>query len=254
MKESVIVLILFTYGAIVSSFGSVVAQRLPRGESLIRGRSHCNQCDHVLVARDLLPIVSWLLTRGKCRYCARPLSIRYPLFEAIGGGLWAATYGYTDNWPQFVGYVLFWTFLLIVVQTDLLYKRVPNRLTFPGAAFFLVLSVCTGIQTPLGALLGAAVNVGVLFLLIVVSRGKMGAGDMKLYASIGAVLGPWLGLTSLVLASFSGSIVGIGLRLAGLIKKREYIAFVPHITVGVIISVFWGHELLKWYLNLSASH
>lgn len=201
-----------------------------------------------------MPILSWILLRGKCRTCHSPIPLRYPLFETIGGCLWAATYLHVADWPQRAVMALFWIFLLILVETDILYMRVPNLLTYPGVVIFFILTIVSGIQSSQTVLLGLAVNVGLLFLLSVASGGKMGMGDVKLYAVIGVVLGPWAGVLSLVLAAFSGSIVGLFLRAFGFLKRRQYMPFVPHIAVGVIVSVFWGSQLLSWYLRLVLYH
>ncbi|QQE77011.1 A24 family peptidase [Alicyclobacillus sp. SO9] len=243
-------LLVFAYGSVFASFGSVVASRLPQKQSIVSPRSYCPNCKRSLNFFELIPIVSWLGLRGKCRSCSTPISIRHPAFELLGGCLWVATYLYVPGWPQRAVFAVFWLFLLVLVETDILYMKVPNVLTYPGVLIFFILTVLTGIQSVKMALIGFVVNFGLLFFLSIGTRGKMGMGDAKLYGVIGVVLGPWAGLLSLVVAAFSGSVVGLTLRAFKLLKKRQYVPFVPHIAIGVIVSVFFGSQLLNWYIQL----
>jgi leader peptidase (prepilin peptidase)/N-methyltransferase len=127
--------------------------------------------------------------------------------------------------------------------------RVPNILSLPGAALAVGLSGVCGVHGWGQTLLGAVVGAGVLFAIHLLSRGSMGLGDVKLYLSIGAMLGPLYAMESLVMASLSGVMVGYGLRMSGLMKKREPMPFVPHIVIGVVVIAFFGHPLTEWYLH-----
>jgi len=247
---TLVAVLLFIYGTLMSSFATLVAQRLPAKQSILRPPSHCNACGTQLTPRDLIPVVGWLLNRGRCRTCGVRVSSRYPLFEMIGGSLWAATYLHLQDWTV-VAWMVFWLFLVIVIQTDLLYMRVPDKLSLPGALVFLVLSILLKVQAPLMAVLGMVVNALLLLILALISRGKMGMGDVKLYASIGAMLGPYVGVLSLLLAAFAASIVGFGMQASGLVKRGQYIPFVPYIAIGTVVAAYWGTDIVNWYLHMA---
>jgi prepilin signal peptidase PulO-like enzyme (type II secretory pathway) len=242
-------IIVFIYGTLFGSFGNVVAYRILRGESIFRPRSHCPACHMPVPAYDLLPVVNWMWLLGRCRHCRTPIPLRYPLFELVAGALFAVTYLSVAPWPQRMAWMAFWVFLLVLVQTDLLYMRVPNLLTLSGVFVFVFLSALTGVQTAWMSLLGGVVSSGMLMIISLLSGGRMGLGDVKLYGSIGAMLGPWLGLESLCLAALSGTVIGLLLRLAGHLQKREYMAFVPHIAIGVVLATFYGQGILQWYIT-----
>lgn len=241
--------IAFIFGVVVGSFLNVVAYRVPRGESVVAPRSNCPSCHTTLTFVDLLPVISWLTLGGRCRYCRVPISVRYPVIELITGALWAATVLWLPNWHVRVAWAVFWALLVSVLGTDLTAMRVPNLLSLPGAGLAMVLAPLCGVHGWGQTLLGAGVGAGVLFAIHLLSRGNMGMGDVKLYLSIGALLGPLESIESLVIASLSGVIVGYGLRAVGWMQRREHMPFVPHIAIGVIVVAFFGPSLTHWYIN-----
>ncbi|MCL6517748.1 prepilin peptidase [Alicyclobacillus sp.] len=239
----------FCVGTLFGSFIHLVGWRVPRGESIVRPRSHCPSCGRTLSAWELVPVLSWLALGGRCRTCRTPIPVRYPCVELAAGTLFALTATHAANPIAAVAWAVFWLLLLAVVVTDLTTMRVPDVLSLPGAGVVLVLSVVSGAQRPLAAVAGMAGCALVLVLLHLVSRGQMGLGDAKLYLSIGAMLGFWGGLGSLVLASAFGTVIGYGMRWAGWLKPRQPIPFVPFIAMGVVTVVWFGHPLTRWYLH-----
>ncbi len=233
------------------SFLNVVGYRVPRGESIVVPNSYCPNCRTRIRWYDLIPVLSWLILRGKCRHCRQPISATYPLIELATAVLFAVTYAVTplNEWPQMVAWWLFWLLLMAVVATDLNAMKVPDVLSLPGAIVVYVAAVSTGIQGWLPSLLGALGCCLVLFGIHVVTRGNMGMGDVKLYLSIGAMLGFVGGLESLVIASFYGTVIGLSLRAAGILRRRQHIPFVPFIALGVITVAFFGRDLTNWYLH-----
>jgi prepilin signal peptidase PulO-like enzyme (type II secretory pathway) len=244
-----IIWLAFAYGALLGSFANVVAYRLPRRMSVVRPGSHCPVCESALGPLELIPILSWLLLGGRCRHCNTAIPLRYPLFELVSGALCAWSVAVMPNWPVRIAWCVFWLFLMTIVETDLMYWVVSDKLSLPGIAVFLLLSPICGVQSPAHAVLGAGLCTAALFALFFISRGNMGLGDVKLYASVGAMLGPVQGIESLIFASGFGTLLGLGLRAAGIMRPRERLPFVPYIAMGVIAAVLFGHPLAAWYLR-----
>ncbi|RIV22840.1 prepilin peptidase [Alicyclobacillaceae bacterium I2511] len=242
-------LLVFAYGLICGSFLTVVGDRVPLGLSLIHPPSHCTACGRQLRAWELIPVFSWLLLGGRCHTCKTHIPARYPLLELATGALWLFTVYQVPTWPARLAWFGFWLVLLAATATDLATMRIPNVLSMPGALMVYGLFVLTQTRTWTSSLWGAGVGFGLLFLIHLLSKGRMGLGDAKLYLSIGAALGPWLSLESFVLASFFGTLIGLPLRWSGRIAAGQAIPFVPFIALGVVTTFLWGHSLWQLYLQ-----
>lgn len=250
-------LIVGLVGALIGSFLNVCIYRLPRHESIVWPGSHCPSCSRPIVWYDNIPLVSFLVLLGRCRHCAMPIPFRYPVVEALNvlgyvGLLWF----FGPSWPA-VAYGLLYSALLVVAGTDLSHKIIPNVVTFPGIVVGLI-SAATVL--PLGlvnGLIGLLVGGGVLWVLAWASPylfGKegMGGGDIKLLAMIGAFLGWKPALMAIMVGSFLGSLVGITLIAARVIKREDYIPFGPFLVCGAMVALFFGQSILEWYQGLLA--
>lgn len=260
MHERHILLLLFIVGllgALIGSFLNVCIYRLPRQESIAWPGSHCPQCAHPIAWYDNIPILSYVVLGGRCRHCRVPIPFRYPIVEilnAIGyvGLLWF----FGPSWAV-VAYGVLYSALLVVAWTDLSHKIIPNAVTFPG---IIVGLICAVTVLPLGllnSLLGILVGGGILWLLAWASPylfGKegMGGGDIKLLAMIGAFLGWKPALMTIMIGSFLGSLVGITLISARVIKREDYIPFGPFLVCGALVALFFGQSILDWYQGLLA--
>src|SRR5262249_8370391 len=227
----------------------------PRHESIVWPGSHCPGCSHPIAWYDNLPLVSYLLLLGRCRHCTIRIPWRYPLVEALNAiGYVGIFLVFGPGWPAVV-YGLLYSALLVVAVTDLSHKIIPNAITFPGMILGIV-SASTIL--PLGltnGLIGLLVGGGILWLLAWASPylfGKegMGGGDIKLLAMIGAFLGWKPALLTIMIGSLLGSIIGISLMAARIIKRDEYIPFGPFLVVGAVLSMFFAQSLLSWYQGL----
>ena len=244
-------------GALVGSFLNVCIYRLPRRESIAWPGSHCTGCSHPIAWYDNIPIVSYILLRGRCRNCAVAIPYRYPVVEALNalGYVWIV-WGFGMTWSAAV-YGVLYSALLVVAGTDLSHKIIPNAITFPGMVLGL-LSATTIL--PLGffnGLLGLLVGGGILWLLAWASpflfgKAGMGGGDIKLLAMIGAFLGWKPAVMTIMVGSFLGSLVGISLIAAKVIRREDYIPFGPFLVGGALVSLFFGQSLLDWYQGLLA--
>lgn len=237
----------FVLGAIVGSFLNVVIYRLPRGESLIRPRSRCPSCGKQISAWDNIPIVSFLLLRGRCRACGAPIAWRYPMVELTAGLLVVAAWLRDGSWLDVAGSVVFLLSLLAVFFIDLAHHIVPNAITYPGIAVGLLLAAAQG--RFVDGLLAAA-GAGAFFLLVaILSRGGMGGGDVKLAAMMGAFLG-WPSIVVAMLIAFTGgATVGVLLIASGRRTRKDPIPFGPALAVGGIVALFFAGPIIDWYVG-----
>lgn len=243
------VAISFLFGLAIGSFLNVVIYRWPREISFAKGRSFCPACHHSLAARDLVPLLSYLALRGRCRFCRARISWRYPLVELLCGiGLALLFWFYGLSLLFFQWSVLF-LLLVPLFFIDLEHRLLPDVLTLPGIAIGLAFQIAQGFWWQ--SLLGAAIG-GVLFLLIfVLWRGGMGGGDVKLALMLGAFLGYPLVFVWFFLAFVIGAMGAIvGMVVFGL-KGKSAIPFGPYMALGALVTAFWGGPLLAFYLRLA---
>jgi leader peptidase (prepilin peptidase)/N-methyltransferase len=246
-------------GLVFGSFLNVVAYRVPLGRSIARPASACPHCRHPIRTRDNIPVVSWLLLRGRCRDCAEPIAARYPIVEATTGLLFAAVpLVLQPSWTI----PAYWAFIAVTVAltlTDLDHKLIPNRILFPGIAvaapLLLVGAVADGDPGRwLHAAAGAAAYFGLLFALALVARGGLGFGDVKLAILLGMFLtyrGWDILLVGGFLAFFLGGAVSL-LLLAFRIKgRKDAIPFGPYLVVGAYLALAFGEAIADWYLRAS---
>jgi leader peptidase (prepilin peptidase)/N-methyltransferase len=236
-------------GLVVGSFLNVVIYRLPRKESLARPGSHCPGCNHPVRWRDNLPLVSWLLLRGHCRDCGAPISKRYPLVEAITGGLYLAAFLVYGISPYTI---LAWAFLAALVAItfiDLDHLIIPDKIVLPGAAIGYVASVLlnpTDWWVHLVSALGAA---AFLFVIGLIWGGGVGFGDVKMTLMMGAVLGAAV-VVALFVGFLVGAVVGVVLMASGIKKRKDKMPFGPYLALGGAVAALAGPEILDWYMSL----
>ena len=255
----ILLIFLFIFGAFFGSFLNVVVDRLPRKETVIKGRSHCEVCKKELVWYDLIPLFSFLLLRGKCRYCHKKLSLYYPIIEFSTAIMFAAMYLWVSeiyHLPFLVYHLIYYLIIIsafiVVFFEDLRFGVIPDKAVFPviilSLFYFLILSP----QSLIGNLL-SAVGTGTFFLILfLVTKGKgMGFGDVKLSFLLGLILGFPRIVPALYLAFLTGAIFGLILILWR--KKRslkETIPFGPFLIIGALASLFWGQQIYAYFLSL----
>jgi leader peptidase (prepilin peptidase) / N-methyltransferase len=241
-------------GLIIGSFLNVLVHRLPRGRSFVLPRSRCPWCGGVIAARDNLPIVSWLLLRGRCRKCSAPISPRYPLVEAATALLFLACLERFGATAHAAAAAIFCALLLALAVTDIEHLLLPDGLTFPGMATGLALQPWLP-PTAAEALVGMLAGAGALFLIAELwlwLRGEegMGLGDAKLLAMVGAFLG-WQGaLLSLFFGVVVGAALGIALLVAGRRGWKSRLPFGTFLALGALVALFTGNGPLDRYLRL----
>jgi leader peptidase (prepilin peptidase)/N-methyltransferase len=245
-----VAIIAFLAGLAVGSFATAVAYRLPRGMPFGLERSQCPHCGAQIGALDNIPVLSWLLLRGKARCCGAPISPRYPLTELTVGALYAATViVYRHDAAEAVIGLVFVAMLAVITLTDLDQRIIPNKALIAGAAICLAIAIPTdpsGVPERLIAGGGA----GALFFLIVLAAPRgMGLGDAKLVATMGLFLGRAVA-PAILAGLLAGSIVGIALiATQGTQARKMTIPFGPFLALGGVVGLLAGHHLVDIYLN-----
>lgn len=238
-------------GLLIGSFLNVVVARLPQRESLIGGRSHCPSCGATIRARDNVPLISWLLLRGKCRDCGAPISARYPIIEALTAVLYAATVAVHDDDTTLLvlGLVLI-TFLIPIAAIDLELRLIPNRLTLPGAIVAVVLGTALDLDGEPERLIAGVAAALFLGLPALLAPGKMGMGDGKLAGMMGLYLGAPVA-AGMLIGFLAGTIVGVAvIATKGMSAGRKTaIPLGPFLAFGGVAAIFIGQDIIDWYLD-----
>ena len=236
--EVFFVLWFFVLGLVLGSFFNVVVYRLPRKLSLIRPGSSCPHCGHRLSAGELVPIVSFLLQKGRCRECREPIAWRYPLVELVTGLGFALIALHSTSFSELVVGVVFFSLLLLLALIDFAHKLLLNVLTVPGIIIGLLFSLLGWTMPFWHSVLGAGAGFLLMFLIALISRGGMGMGDVKLMAMIGAFLGWRAVFLVLFGASVVGSIGGILYIYLTKQDRKTPIPFGPALALATLVCYF----------------
>jgi leader peptidase (prepilin peptidase)/N-methyltransferase len=244
--------LLFVFGLAIGSFMTVVAARVPVGESVVRPRSKCPTCGTEIRNRDNVPVLGWLLLRGRCRSCGERIPIRYPLLELSTAILLVVAFVvYDDPWIA-VAVAGLLALMPVVSVIDIEHRIIPNKLMYPSLIAFpiyLVLAYVAGAPVDLVRMaLGFLIYGGGLFVVALISRG-MGMGDVKLAALIGVVLGS-IGLGLVGVAAGAAILVGGLAAVAALARgvgRKGAMPFGPALAAGAVIAAIWGPQIADWY-------
>ena len=246
------------FGLTVGSFLNVCIDRLPRGESISTGRSHCEGCGRQLTARELVPVISYLLLKGRCSSCGAQIPRRLPCVEAatalVFAGLYLA-YGPTGGFLLLAAYACI---LIVVFVIDLEHGLILNKVVYPALALALIVAAVAppqwlgdfGPHPVVSAAAGAATGFVLLFIIALVSRGGMGWGDVKFAAFMGAATGFPLVFVALFVGTILGGVVGILLLALRKKGRKQTIPFGPFLAAGTLVALLWGGAILQWYLGL----
>lgn len=241
--------LMFLVGLVVGSFVSVVAHRVPRGESIVGPRSQCPRCGAQIAAYDNVPLLSWLVLRGRCRKCGERISLRYPAVELTLGVLYAAVYLAFEDAAEVALGAVFVTILAAVTLTDLERRVIPNAVLIVGAVAALAIVAPTDPESLPDRAIAAAAAGGLLLVAALAYPGGMGMGDVKL----GAVMGLYLGRAvapALLVGFAAGALVGIALLLRhGASARKQAVPFGPFLALGGVVGLFAGDEMVDWYLD-----
>lgn len=247
--------VLFIAGVLFGSFLNVVIYRMPRGRSIVRPPSACPACDAHIRPRDNVPILSYLLLRGRCRSCGERIPVRYVVVELLSGVIPVVLYATFGLGREFYVYCPLGFALLVITFIDLDLQIIPDKITLPGIAAGLVAAPLVGLTTLPESLLGVAVGGGALYVIgilgaIAFRKESMGGGDIKLAAMLGAFLGWKAVVVLLFVAFFMGAVAGVAV-IARKGKDWDHIVpFGPFIASGAFLTMVWGESALRWYATL----
>ena len=237
----------FTYGLFVGSFLNVCIYRIPQKQSVVFRASHCIHCHQNIKYYDLLPIISYLLLKGRCRHCQKPIPKRYPFVELLNAILYVLTfqvYGITEMTFVLCG---FFSVLVVLTFVDIDHLCVPDNLNVLIAAFALI-AILFSYKTIPEHLLGSIIIALPMFFIAHLTKG-FGIGDVFLYATAGLLLGYKLTLLSFVIACTSAALVGLYLILCKGLSRKAEIPFVPFIAFGLFVSALYSDWILIWYVS-----
>jgi len=240
----------FLGGLLAGSFVTVVAHRVPRGESIVGPRSRCPACGAQIAAYDNVPVLSWLALRGRARCCGTAISPRYPLTELALGALYAATVLVLWDEPGEVALgLVFATTLAAVTLTDLERRIIPNRVLIVAAVLAVAIAAIADPGSLPERAIAAAAAGGTLFAAALAYPRGMGMGDVKLAATMGLFLGGEVAPAILV-ALLAGSLVGLAMiAREGAAARKRAIPFGPFLALGGVAGLLYGEQLIDWYLG-----
>lgn len=249
----------FIFGALVGSFLNVCIYRLPKNESVVFPASHCPNCDYQIRWYDNIPMLSYLFLRGSCRKCGTRISPQYPVVEFLNGALALALFlRFGLGFPYAVLFVLC-SSLVVITFIDLEHQIIPDVISLPGIVVGFVCSFFIPGFGWLNSLIGIVAGGGSLLLVaygyqLIAKKDGMGGGDIKLLAMLGAFLGWKAVLFIIFAASLIGSIVGVSLMLAQKKDSTLAIPFGPFLATGALLYIFYGRQIIFWYLTIGKAH
>lgn len=231
----------FLIGLSLGSFLNVLADRLPHGQSVLWGRSHCDHCKKTLRWFELLPVISYLLQRGRCLRCHKPLSVQYPLVEIV------TAIGFILLYPRIDTMIIF-SSLLVLFVSDLKYQILPDSMIVVGSVGTLISILALPAPQLLTHILSAAGGFFFLYILWALTRGRgMGFGDVKLAILMGLLLGFPGTLIAFYVAFLTGAVVGVILILSGAAGWKSKIAFGPFLIFGTAVAFLWSQQIMTWW-------
>lgn len=257
--QTLTIILAFILGIAIGSFLNVCIYRLPLRQSLTSGYSVCPSCGKRLTALDMLPILSCLILGGKCRYCKERISSQYPIVELLTGILYAllvVKFGLSIQLPFYAALL---SMLIVITWIDIKHKIIPNGIVIAGltvgviqlAISFFSYGLAHWSQYVIGFFAGGLPLLLIaLFCTHVLKKDAMGGGDIKLMAFTGLIIGWKLIIPSYFIGIIAAAIFGVIALSAGKKERRDEIPFGPFLSIGIIISIFFGNELIDWYLGL----
>lgn len=254
----VVGIIVFIYGICIGSFLNVCIYRIPESISLIRPPSTCPRCMARVRSYDNIPILSYLMLGGKCRFCRIPISARYPLTELFTGIMWVMTWYYFGISLTFFINIVFISSMIVVTLIDIDHGIIPDVISLPGIPLCFIASILisnapiqeAALTSAIGILVGGGslFSIAMIYKLLTGTDG-MGMGDVKLLAMIGALIGLKGVFFTIFISSAVGTIIGILLMIVTRNNMKLSIPFGPFLAFGAVLYLFIGDQLIDWYLN-----
>lgn len=242
--------LILLFGLTIGSFLNVCIYRIPKGESISYPPSHCMGCGTRLKHLDLIPIISYLLAKGKCRYCGEKISLQYPIIEILNAFIYVLLFYKFGLSLLLIKYSILCSVLLVISIIDFDHKIIPNSINLFLLIYGIIFNIIDFSFSNLTSnLLGLFIGGGLFLLIAIISKGAMGGGDIKLVAVLGLLFGFKKILLITFLSFIIGAIISILLLLFKIKKRKDYIPFGPFICIGAFITIIYGNNIIEWYLN-----
>ncbi|MGI2335858.1 MAG: prepilin peptidase [Dehalogenimonas sp.] len=252
--ETAYAIIFFVFGAVIGSFLNVMADRMPGEQSIVTPPSRCPGCDRRLSVTDMIPVVSWLALKGRCRTCGVKIPSRIFWVEAVTGLAFAFLYLHFGLTPVLWVSLFYAAVTIVIFIIDMEHQLILNNILMPAMAVALLISHFSSqielTPTLLNAVIGAVAGFGIFLVVYIVSRGGMGEGDVKLGALAGLITGWPNVVVAVILSWIASGLVAIGLLAFRRKGRREAIAFGPFLALSMFITFLWGSQIIDWYLGL----
>jgi len=242
-------ILLFIFGLSIGSFLNVCIYRLPQNQSIVTPPSHCMTCSTRLKPWDLIPVISYLLSRGHCPYCHAAFSPRYALVELLTASLFVWCFHVFGPSPELVKALILTSFFIVITFIDYDHQLILDNVLLCLAGAGVVINLWLGSVTPLDMLIASLLGGGLLLIIALISGGGMGGGDIKFAAALGLCLGWQYLLLTLLLAFLLGGIGGALLLISKLKSRKDFIPFGPFIAIGALFSLLYGNNIIIWYLG-----
>lgn len=267
--EIVLIAVFLLLGFVVGSFLNVCIDRLPAKQSIVAPPSHCPSCGKRLAVQDLIPIFSYLLLKGRCRYCESAIPKRVLFVEAATGIGFAFLLCFYGVGAELAVALFYFSLFLILFVIDIEHHLILNKIIYPCAVIALIISIFLPYLTIspslaiaghffdfgwasgiVSSILGGVVGFAIFFVISLLTRGGMGEGDIKMVGLIGLVVGYPLVFVSIMLAIIMGGVLSLLLIILKAKNRKQSIAFGPFLSIGAIATILWGNDILNWYLLL----
>jgi len=254
MYYGINVVLIFILGLIVGSFSNVCIYRIPKNESIIFPASHCPKCHSPIKPVDNIPLLSYILLKGRCRNCGNKISIQYPIVEFLTGLIYLIIFLIYGLSIQSLIYIILSSALIIIAFIDLNEQIVPDVISLPGIVIGFIISFFVTNIPFINSALGVLVGGGIILIIalggsVIFKKEAMGGGDVKLAAMIGAFLGWRYIIISLFLGFFLGALTGILLIMMKIKSREDMVPFGPFIVLGSFITLLWGEKIISWYIG-----
>ncbi|SFC41420.1 leader peptidase (prepilin peptidase) / N-methyltransferase [Alkalibacterium subtropicum] len=245
-----IILTFFLYGLVFGSFFNVVGLRVPTKSLFNPKRSYCDTCERTLTWKELIPVWSFAVQKGRCRGCRQSISPLYPVMELTTGLLFAFTYYLTGFSPELMLGLLLISLIIPVTVSDIVYSRIPNRLLLFFSPFFILYRILYPLSPFYDSFIGAGFAFLLVLLIILLSKGGMGVGDLKYYTLFGFIFGFSHFLLLFFLSTLYGALAGGILMKMKKAGRKTKIPFGPYIGLAALTVFYFGEVIISWYLNL----
>lgn len=247
-------ILIFTLGIIIGSFLNVCIYRIPKNESIVYPPSHCSDCSHPLKWYDLIPLLSYLSLKGKCRYCGGVISPQYPFVEFLNGIIYIINFYYFGLSLDFVFYSIILSILIVISFIDYKHQIIPDGLILLIFIFGIIHKMLLYFVYKeniylFDSFVGFAVAFIIFLLIAIVSKGAMGGGDIKLIASLGFILGLKRIVLNILLSFIIGAVLSIVLLITGKKGRKDPIPFGPFINISFMATLLFGHNIINFYIR-----